>query len=463
MGRSIDKCIVSLSVVTLLTVAKALTPQTAPVFDWMFSAAWAVFASFLAWDGVNGIINLFERFSWRTAASSLAHFGAFLFIAATMVGSIVKESEYLELSPESKGVTRSFVAELKEFRMEEYPAAVEVFQPLEYKGQDWTIKIGRTLDYAMPDSASFHESRHFGATSAAYVTAERSGESVSGWVSCESCLFEPVTLQLGDSCYAYMPPRAPKAFTSDLILTTMDGRSEGTVSVGHPLKFKGWRIYQSGYDTKMGRWSQESTLLCVRDPFAPVRAAGLWMLIVSALAMLIAAPAAKSKSSRAGFVTAASVVFTLAFTWIVLKEMGIGQRQLPPVLRSAWFIPHLAAYMVGYAVLATATIAGIWSACSGKQGAAEITKLLVRIGWGLLTIGLTIGALWAKQAWGDFWSWDPKETWAAATWLCYLLYLHVPHKKAGTVILVLAFCLLQMCWWGLKLLPAAMSSMHLYS
>ena len=461
MGRGINKCNISLSAVILLTVVKALTPQALPVFDWLFAAAWAVFAAFLAWDGVNGILGLSSRFSWKTLASSLAHFGAFLFIGATMVGSLVKESEYVELAPGAKGVTRSFVAELKEFRMDEYPIAVEISCPESYDGPGWTLELERTMDFAMPDTASFHESRHFGATSAAYVTARRGEESFSGWVSCENCMFEPLVLELPDSCFAYMPQRAPKAFASDVVLTTMDGRSEGTVSVGRPLKFGGWRIYQSGYDTAMGRWSQESALLCVRDPFAPVRAAGLWMLIASALAMLVAAPASRKGSSRAGFITVASVVFTLLFTWIVLKEMGIGKRQLPPVLRSGWFIPHLAAYMVGYAVLATATIAGIWSAVKGKDGG--ITTFLVRIGWGLLTVGLTIGALWAKEAWGDFWSWDPKETWAAATWLCYLLYLHIPPKKARVAVLILAFCLLQMCWWGLKLLPTVATSMHLYA
>lgn len=461
MGRGLDKCNISLSAVLLLTVVKALTPQALPVFDWLFAAAWAVFAAFLAWDGVNGLLGLSGRFSWKTLASSLAHFGAFLFVAATMVGSLVKESEYMQLPPGSKGVTKSFVAELEEFKMEEYPAAVEVYLPEGYDGAEWRITVERTIDYAMPDSASFREAKHFGATSAAFVTAEREGESVSGWVSCESCLFEPVSLDLGDGCYAHMPPRAPKAFTSDIVLTSIDGRTKGTVSVGRPLKFKGWRIYQSGYDTSLGRWSAESDLLCVRDPFAPVRATGLWILIASALAMLIAAPASRKGSSRAGFITVASVVFTLLFTWIVLKEMGTGKRQLPPVLRSGWFIPHLAAYMVGYAVLATATIAGIWSAVKGKD--SGITTFLVRIGWGLLTVGLTIGALWAKQAWGDFWSWDPKETWAAATWLCYLLYLHIPPKKARLAVLVLAFCLLQMCWWGLKLLPTVVSSMHLYA
>ena len=42
---------------------------------------------------------------------------------------------------------------------------------------------------------------------------------------------------------------------------------------------------------------------------------------------------------------------------------------------------------------------------------------LVYVGMAFLTIGMLFGALWAKEAWGHYWNWDPKETWAAATWL----------------------------------------------
>jgi hypothetical protein len=49
---------------------------------------------------------------------------------------------------------------------------------------------------------------------------------------------------------------------------------------------------------------------------------------------------------------------------------------------------------------------------------------LVSIGFAFLTMGIVMGALWAKEAWGDYWTWDPKETWAAVTWMAYLLYLH---------------------------------------
>jgi cytochrome c-type biogenesis protein CcsB len=60
---------------------------------------------------------------------------------------------------------------------------------------------------------------------------------------------------------------------------------------------------------------------------------------------------------------------------------------------------------------------------------ALISKLIM-IGFPLLTLGIILGGVWAKQAWGRFWGWDPKETWAFITWLVYDAYLFI-HFAAG--------------------------------
>jgi ABC-type transport system involved in cytochrome c biogenesis permease subunit len=78
------------------------------------------------------------------------------------------------------------------------------------------------------------------------------------------------------------------------------------------------------------------------------------------------------------------------------------------------------------------------------------------------------GALWAKQAWGDYWSWDAKESWAAATWLIYLLSIHLLRLKRGSravvcAVIVVAFLSLQMCWYGVNYLPSAKQSVHTYN
>jgi ABC-type transport system involved in cytochrome c biogenesis permease subunit len=86
-----------------------------------------------------------------------------------------------------------------------------------------------------------------------------------------------------------------------------------------------------------------------------------------------------------------------------------------------------------------------------------------------MTFGMLFGALWAKEAWGHYWSWDPKETWAAITWFAYLIYIHYrqlpKHKpRLALWLLIISFVLLQMCWWGINYLPSAQgASVHTYS
>ena len=78
------------------------------------------------------------------------------------------------------------------------------------------------------------------------------------------------------------------------------------------------------------------------------------------------------------------------------------------------------------------------------------------------------GVLWSKEAWGHYWSWDPKETWAAITWIAYLVYIHyrqIPlhRERLALWMLIISFVLLQMCWWGINYLPSAQgSSVHTY-
>ena len=99
----------------------------------------------------------------------------------------------------------------------------------------------------------------------------------------------------------------------------------------------------------------------------------------------------------------------------------------------------------------------------------DICDNLVQVGWAFMTVGILFGALWAKEAWGHYWAWDPKETWAAATWFAYLAYIHVRirsdrYRRAALWGLFISFILLQMCWWGINYLPSAQGvSVHTYS
>lgn len=166
-----------------------------------------------------------------------------------------------------------------------------------------------------------------------------------------------------------------------------------------------------------------------------------------------------------------STMMSVVFICINLFKPEIHSKSLMPALQSVWFVPHVIVYMFAYAMMGAVTLFALylWFRRSKQPSAEElgVCDNLVRIGWAFLTLGMVMGALWAKQAWGDYWTWDPKETWAAATWLSYLLYLHLrPHIKDNNVtfaLIIFSFLLLQMCWYGINFLPSAQgASVHVY-
>ena len=144
-----------------------------------------------------------------------------------------------------------------------------------------------------------------------------------------------------------------------------------------------------------------------------------------------------------------------------------------PALQSPWFAPHVIIYMFAYAMLGAAAIMGVYLLWVKKKqtGKKEMAMCdnLVYVGLAFMTLGMLTGALWAKEAWGHYWSWDPKETWAAVTWFSYLAYIHMRivfrHKqRMALYMLLVSFVFLQMCWWGINYLPAAQgSSIHTYN
>ena len=169
-----------------------------------------------------------------------------------------------------------------------------------------------------------------------------------------------------------------------------------------------------------------------------------------------------------------STLMATVFICINIFKPEIHSKTLMPALQSPWFAPHVIVYMLAYAVLGVATLMAVFLLVRKNLLTSHLSPLtsldnLVYVGLAFMTIGMLFGALWAKEAWGHYWSWDPKETWAAITWFAYLVYVHyrqIPnHKpKLALWVLLISFVLLQMCWWGINYLPAAQgSSVHVYS
>lgn len=168
-----------------------------------------------------------------------------------------------------------------------------------------------------------------------------------------------------------------------------------------------------------------------------------------------------------------STVLALVFICINLLKPEIHSKTLMPALQSPWFAPHVIIYMFAYAMLGAAAVMSGYLLFFAKRSMGEhemeICDNLVYVGLSFMTIGMLFGALWAKEAWGHYWAWDPKETWAAVTWFAYLAYIHYrlgqrhSYRPALWMLLV-SFILLQMCWWGINYLPSAQgTSIHTYN
>ena len=162
-----------------------------------------------------------------------------------------------------------------------------------------------------------------------------------------------------------------------------------------------------------------------------------------------------------------STVLATVFVVINIVRPEIHDQSLMPALQSPWFIPHVTVYMFSYSLLGCAFLIAVFGLFKKGKNMIAAADTLVYIGTAFLTFGMLSGAIWAKQAWGHFWNWDPKETWALITWLVYMLYIHLRIYRKGSVrllcvLLIFAFACLQMCWWGVNLLPSAADSVHVY-
>nr|YP_009328309.1 cytochrome c biogenesis protein [Cattleya liliputana]AKE36752.1 cytochrome c biogenesis protein [Cattleya liliputana] len=93
------------------------------------------------------------------------------------------------------------------------------------------------------------------------------------------------------------------------------------------------------------------------------------------------------------------------------------------------------------------------------QGLDYWSYRVISLGFTFLTIGILSGAVWANEAWGSYWNWDPKETWAFITWTIFAIYLHT-RKNAklqdqGTnsaFVASIGFLLIWICYFGINLL-----------
>jgi cytochrome c-type biogenesis protein CcsB len=93
----------------------------------------------------------------------------------------------------------------------------------------------------------------------------------------------------------------------------------------------------------------------------------------------------------------------------------------------------------------------------------NISYRIIGLGFPLLTIGIIAGAVWANEAWGSYWSWDPKETWALITWLVFAAYLHARMTRGWqgrrpAILAASGFLVVWVCYLGVNLLGKGLHS-----
>ncbi|NEO28316.1 MAG: c-type cytochrome biogenesis protein CcsB, partial [Kamptonema sp. SIO4C4] len=93
----------------------------------------------------------------------------------------------------------------------------------------------------------------------------------------------------------------------------------------------------------------------------------------------------------------------------------------------------------------------------------NISYRIIGLGFPLLTIGIIAGAVWANEAWGSYWSWDPKETWALITWLVFAAYLHARitrgwQGRKPAILAATGFVVVWICYLGVNLLGKGLHS-----
>lgn len=137
-------------------------------------------------------------------------------------------------------------------------------------------------------------------------------------------------------------------------------------------------------------------------------------------------------------VISAAVGFLL---WYTFDRHANGIQPLVPALNSYWMKIHVPANFVGYGAFSLAAMIGVvflLKSCGDGIISNRLPDLdllddviykAIALGFAFFTLATILGALWAAEAWGGYWSWDPKETWALIVWLNYAAWLHMRLTK----------------------------------
>jgi ABC-type transport system involved in cytochrome c biogenesis permease subunit len=173
----------------------------------------------------------------------------------------------------------------------------------------------------------------------------------------------------------------------------------------------------------------------------------------------------KSGNGRAGgAVLLIASLLILSVAGLMRGEMG-SLNPLMPALKSPWLTFHVLTAAVAYSGFALAAGLAITQLRSTEITEDETIYSMVAISFALLSISIVLGAAWAEQAWGSYWSWDPKENWAFITWIVYALYLHLHRQRKykgrpASIMVIAGFIIVLFTFFGVNYF---MSGLHSYA
>jgi len=186
-------------------------------------------------------------------------------------------------------------------------------------------------------------------------------------------------------------------------------------------------------------------------------------------AVLFALRLIRATRGLSPFVLFGSTVVALALLAISSSPLAPKGIEPPiPALHSYWLVLHVTFAFIGEAFFVVSFVAAIvFLATRNEDRKADMDRLVatsIGIGYPIFSAGaLVFGAIWAETAWGAWWSWDPKETWALITWLLYTAYLHTRLVKGmrgrtSAILAIVGFAATVFTFFGVNYLLTGLHS-----
>lgn len=245
---------------------------------------------------------------------------------------------------------------------------------------------------------------------------------------------------------------------SDYVSTVqIDEGEQIVISMNNIGKVDGWRLYQEDYNLEDG----SSTLAYSHDPW------GIALVYAGYLLLLFSLACSFRKESFRWLPLAIMALCLAAVLVMMRKFIFYSHSELVPVLRSPLLPVHVTSIVFSYMVFLAILIIGVAGLMVNTDKALKLKALsesLLMPGVFMIAFGIIVGSVWANISWGNYWSWDPKETWALITMLVYAVPLHsrfIPFlrkPKVFHIYCIFAFLSVLITYYGVNFFLGGMHS-----